>query len=163
MFTSGVTILHITLSALALLLVLCLITRGRPKSKRLVSFSLPSSSTLLPSLVCSKYHVSKADDQGSSGLRLPPGPPRKPIIGNAMDMPTRCEWVTYNQWAKQYGELLVVYLAKHISFGCSRRPRLYQVFGQTILFVNSVEVAQDLLEKRSKIYSDRPDFPMLML
>jgi len=38
-----------------------------------------------------------------------------------------------------------------------------KVFGQTILFVNSVEVAQDLLEKRSKIYSDRPDFPMLML
>jgi hypothetical protein len=35
------------------------------------------------------------------------------------------------------------------------------VFRQPIVIVNSVAVAQELFEKRSSIYSDHFDFPML--
>lgn len=35
------------------------------------------------------------------------------------------------------------------------------IFGQDIIFLNSVRVANDLLEKRSSIYSDRPRLPLI--
>ena len=34
------------------------------------------------------------------------------------------------------------------------------VFGQDIIFLNSVRAANDLLDKRSAIYSDRPQLPL---
>jgi hypothetical protein len=36
-------------------------------------------------------------------LPLPPGPKPRPIIGNALDMPREYEWLTYSEWAKQFG------------------------------------------------------------
>ncbi|KAF8576118.1 cytochrome P450, partial [Ramaria rubella] len=75
---------------------------------------------------------------------LPPGPPRKLISGNLADMPTHHPWETYTRWAKEYGD--IVYL---------------KVFGTSIIILNSENVATDLFEKRSKLYSDRFDFPML--
>jgi hypothetical protein len=38
-----------------------------------------------------------------------------------------------------------------------------KVFGQHIVFVNSIDIAEDLFEKRSSIYSDRFEAPMLKL
>ena len=35
---------------------------------------------------------------------LPPGPRGLPVIGNILDMPKEQEWVTFTQWADQYGE-----------------------------------------------------------
>ena len=39
------------------------------------------------------------------GFRLPPGPPGTLILGNAADMPTENEWLTFSNWAKTYGTL----------------------------------------------------------
>lgn len=33
--------------------------------------------------------------------RLPPGPPRLPIIGNLLGMPKRFQWEIYHEWAKK--------------------------------------------------------------
>lgn len=73
-----------------------------------------------------------------SGLKLPPGPPRRPLIGNLLDMPKTEEWKTYNRWAKEYGDLVYV-----------------STLGTSILFVNSHEMVQELFEKRGNIYSNR--------
>ncbi|KAF8574658.1 cytochrome P450 [Ramaria rubella] len=78
------------------------------------------------------------------GLRLPPGPPGKWILGNLADMPTQYGWETYTRWAKEYGD--IVYL---------------NVFGTSIIIVNSGDVAADLFDKRSKLYSDRFYSPMV--
>ncbi|KAF8516538.1 putative CyP450 monooxygenase [Hysterangium stoloniferum] len=78
------------------------------------------------------------------GLKLPPGPPGNLLVGNVADLPAFNEWKTYGKWAKEYGDL--VYL---------------RVLGTSILFVNSNNMAQELFEKRSKIYSDRPALTML--
>lgn len=31
------------------------------------------------------------------------GPPPLPVLGNALDMPTQHEWVTFNNWKAIYG------------------------------------------------------------
>ncbi|KAJ7163973.1 cytochrome P450 [Mycena crocata] len=70
---------------------------------------------------------------------LPPGPPGLPFIGNALQIPFETPWVTYYEWAKQYGEII------HIS-----------VMGQSIIFLSSPQAVADLLDGRSLMYSDRP-------
>ncbi|KAF8574681.1 cytochrome P450 [Ramaria rubella] len=77
-------------------------------------------------------------------LPLPPGPPGRPWVGNAADMPKHHEWETVDQWRKIYGDVVYV-----------------NSFGQSTIYLNSHEAAWDLLEKRSSIYSSRHDFPMM--
>ncbi|OBZ79585.1 O-methylsterigmatocystin oxidoreductase [Grifola frondosa] len=82
-----------------------------------------------------------------NGLRQPPGPPGLPLIGNLRDVPqpTGFPWLTYRQWSRDYGSDII---------------RL-NVLGTNIVVVNSMEIATDLFEKRSNIYSDRSDMVML--
>ncbi|KAK7037474.1 hypothetical protein VNI00_010966 [Paramarasmius palmivorus] len=77
----------------------------------------------------------------------PPGPKPWPIIGNALDIPSTKAWEVYSSWCRSYGQDLV-----HV-----------QVLGQHITIVNSREMARELFEKRSLIYSDRPYVPMIDL
>ncbi|TRM63183.1 cytochrome P450 [Schizophyllum amplum] len=74
----------------------------------------------------------------------PPGPWRKPFIGNLLDMPRQDPEVSFADWGQQYGD--VVHL---------------EIFGKHIIVLNSLEAARDLMDKRSGIYSDRPRFVML--
>ncbi|KAJ7627566.1 cytochrome P450 [Mycena polygramma] len=78
------------------------------------------------------------------GLPYPPGPKPKPIIGNALDIPTSLPWLTYADWAKRYGDIM------HIT-----------ILGAHIIVINSAEVASEILEKRSGNYSSRPDIPVM--
>ncbi|KAJ7441382.1 cytochrome P450 [Mycena galericulata] len=70
---------------------------------------------------------------------LPPGPRGLPVLGNILQMPLKTPWVTYQAWAKTYGEIM------HIS-----------ILGQPIIFLTSSRAVTELLERRSAIYSDRP-------
>ncbi|KAI0770763.1 CyP450 monooxygenase [Irpex lacteus] len=73
------------------------------------------------------------------GCKLPPGPRRLPIVGNLFDLPnTEQPWTVYNEWADVYGDMVFT-----------------QVMNTPMLLVSSTEVAFDLLDKRSAIYSDR--------
>ncbi|KAJ6454381.1 cytochrome P450 [Mycena sanguinolenta] len=74
-------------------------------------------------------------------LPLPPGPPRDPIIGHLRYMPSKHRATVFHEWAKIYGD--VMYL---------------NVLGKSMIVLNTEKVAQDLLSKRSSIYSDRPRF-----
>ncbi|TFK53763.1 cytochrome P450 [Heliocybe sulcata] len=78
------------------------------------------------------------------GLPYPSGPTPIPIFGNYFQLPKVAPWETYEQWGKQYGEVVhMENLSEHS------------------IIINSAKVANDLLEKRSNKYSDRP--PLLML
>ncbi|KAI0687567.1 cytochrome P450 [Earliella scabrosa] len=74
---------------------------------------------------------------------LPPGPPGWPIIGNALDFPKHDRGRGFKELSAKYGDL----------------ARL-KVFGQHTIVLGSYEVACELLDKRSAIYSDRPDMVM---
>ncbi|KAJ6533878.1 hypothetical protein DFH09DRAFT_846888, partial [Mycena vulgaris] len=73
----------------------------------------------------------------------PPGPPRDPMIGNLRQMPSAKAPLVFHEWAKTYGD--VVYL---------------QIPGGSIIVLDSLQAAEDLLDERSAIYSDRPNFPL---
>ncbi|KAJ7235516.1 cytochrome P450 [Mycena rebaudengoi] len=80
-----------------------------------------------------------------SKLPLPPGPPKLPLVGNLFDMPPEFEWKTYMKWSKQYNSDII-----HLD-----------VAGSSIIVLNSVEAANDLLLTRSAIYSGRARMPMI--
>ncbi|KAG9022988.1 hypothetical protein FRB95_013875 [Tulasnella sp. JGI-2019a] len=61
-------------------------------------------------------------------------------------MPFAYHWLTFSEWGRKYGPLTYLNIA-----------------GQSILVVNTQEVAIDLLEKRASIYSDRPRIVMAEL
>lgn len=72
---------------------------------------------------------------------LPPGPKPLPFIGNLLDVPKEYEWL---HWAKHkdiYGPISMV-----------------SVLGKNIVIINDFQLAVDILNKRSTIYSDRPTF-----
>ncbi|KAJ7650960.1 cytochrome P450 [Roridomyces roridus] len=73
-------------------------------------------------------------------LPTPPGPRISFFSwGNTVAMPNSYQWLTYAAWKKTYGDFIFL-----------------NAFRNHILVLNSVQVAQDLLDKRSAIYSSRP-------
>ncbi|KAI6133500.1 CyP450 monooxygenase [Pisolithus thermaeus] len=82
-----------------------------------------------------------------AGLPLPPGPVRLPMVGSLFSIKDiGSQWLTFAEWGKKYGGL--IYL---------------EILGSRILVLHSEEVAQELLDKRSQNYSDRPQVPMVTL
>ena len=75
----------------------------------------------------------------SKSRRLPPGPPRLPMIGNLHQAPQQDPWRKYQDWSKEYGPIF------SLQYGLN-----------TIIMLGTHEAARDLLDKRSNIYSSRP-------
>ncbi|KAH9942706.1 cytochrome P450 [Amylocystis lapponica] len=91
-------------------------------------------SLLLPSLVLALLFSRRR-----SQPPLPPGPSGWPIIGNALQMPTGHEWLTFARWSRQYGDVIYV-----------------SAFDQATVVLNTLEAITDLLDRKNAIYSDRP-------
>ncbi|KAF4615708.1 hypothetical protein D9613_012506 [Agrocybe pediades] len=80
-------------------------------------------------------------------VALPPGPPAHPIVGHMFTMPQDVNsGIYFAELAKKYGDV-----------ACLRIP------GKTMIILNSMRAAVDLLEKRSGIYSSRPLSDVFML
>jgi len=82
--------------------------------------------------------------QRRKAVTLPPGPKGYPLIGNVFDMMVSGLWEVAQMWGARYGDL--IYLSS---------------FGQSMVVINSYDIAVELLEKRSLNYSDRPNSVML--
>ncbi|PPQ99417.1 hypothetical protein CVT24_005404 [Panaeolus cyanescens] len=77
------------------------------------------------------------------GLPYPPGPRGLPFIGAYYEIPQKKPWAVYKEWSKKHGDLI-----------------FYKAMGHNYLIVQSLNRANDLFDKRSAIYSDRPPQPM---
>ncbi|KAJ7699575.1 cytochrome P450 [Mycena rosella] len=77
---------------------------------------------------------------------LPPGPPKDPLIGHLRYMPTAQAPFVFHEWAKTYGDVI------HL-----------QVLGKSMIVLDTLQAAVDLLDKRGSIYSDRPPLPLYEL
>ncbi|KIV84705.1 hypothetical protein PV11_00473 [Exophiala sideris] len=86
------------------------------------------------------FLVVKLLQTGRRPAGLPPGPPTIPILGNLHLMPARDGHLQFQKWAKEYGPVYSVILGT-----------------KTFIVLSSPEAVKDLLDKRSNIYSSRPD------
>ncbi|KAF8999613.1 cytochrome P450 [Cyathus striatus] len=70
---------------------------------------------------------------------LPPGPKGLPFLGNIQDLPKTRPWETFAKWGDIYGGII------HVT-----------AFGKSMIILNDSDTALEMLEKKGKIYSDRP-------
>ena len=47
-------------------------------------------------------------------LPFPPGPPPKPLIGNALDIPSKKPWIAYRDMCKKYNSKFVYFSASKL-------------------------------------------------
>ncbi|KAL0953802.1 hypothetical protein HGRIS_004984 [Hohenbuehelia grisea] len=78
--------------------------------------------------------------------RLPPGPPADPLIAHLRYIPTENQGTVFHKWAQTHGDVISV-----------------RALGRTLVVLDTVKAATDLLERRSGNYSDRPAFPIYSL
>ncbi|KAF7343523.1 Cytochrome P450 [Mycena sanguinolenta] len=76
-------------------------------------------------------------------LPLPPGPRGLPIVGNILDLRRTDSWLNFAKLGEVWGEILSL-----------------TVLGRTMIIINSLEIAEDLLETHGANFSERPVMPM---
>ncbi|KAF9523496.1 cytochrome P450 [Crepidotus variabilis] len=115
-----------------------------PSSSALVSFAIPLIFGVFLRLL---FRLLKSRQARKPSLPYPPGPAPKFLIGNAFDVPRFGAYKKFAEWGKEYKSGLI-----HISAA-----------GQHIVIVNDRKIAEELFEKRSVLYNDRPEFPVVPL
>ena len=104
------------------------------------------------------YSYVQEKRRNPAGLPYPPGPKGYPIIGNLFDIPNAFIYKRFREMSRELSECP----SRQDSSLCSDQPLHadsdiihLQVFGFHLIVCNSKGVADDLLDKRSSIYSDR--------
>ncbi|KAF8595468.1 cytochrome P450 [Ceratobasidium sp. AG-I] len=83
--------------------------------------------------------------QRTTSLPLPPSPKSDFLMGHLRSMPSSDEHKVYQQWGEDLRSDIIS----------------FTVMGQVTIVLNSTVAATELLAKRSSIYSDRPQLPIL--
>jgi len=96
--------------------------------------------TLIVSLLAGLWWISQI---GQRLKNYPPGPPTLPLIGNLHQMPKKHGHLQFQKWAEEYGPVYSLMLGTKV-----------------MIVLSSDQAIKDLLDKRSSIYSSRPEFYM---
>ncbi|KAH8897490.1 cytochrome P450 [Thozetella sp. PMI_491] len=99
-----------------------------------------SAPVLLMGIGVSLLLLYQASKIGQRQKGYPPGPPTLPFIGNLHQLPKRRTHEQLQKWADEYGPIYSIILGM-----------------RTMIVLSGDTVVKDLLDKRSAIYSSRPD------
>jgi hypothetical protein len=119
-----------------------------------------TSSVLSTSLVAAPIGITLyllARNRGEK-KNYPPARPGLPIVGNLLDIPPRKAWQAFAEWSRELGPS-----HSFIKFGQLKSDFsligsgiiTVDMLGDKVIVINDAEVAEELLEKRSAIYSAR--------
>ncbi|KAI0029082.1 cytochrome P450 [Vararia minispora EC-137] len=89
-------------------------------------------------------------------LILPPGPPRLPVFGNAFDVPKDYAWKQYAKWSEKYGQSSQSHVRSPSLTSFTGDVISLEVFGQTIIVINSHSALKDIVLVRSATFTGRP-------
>lgn len=81
---------------------------------------------------------------GADKLPLPPGPPGEPLLGHLRVIPADFSERAYDRWSREYKSDILS----------------FRILNQRIIVINSVQAAQELLNRRGINYSDRPQLAL---
>jgi hypothetical protein len=95
-----------------------------------------------------------------------PGPPGHWIIGNALDIAREKEWLVHDEWKRRYGTRS----RRRYARASCMQAHLYisgpimamNIMGNRIVFLNTPEYVNEVLEKRAAITTNRPTFGMAL-
>ncbi|KAK3312995.1 cytochrome P450 [Apodospora peruviana] len=82
----------------------------------------------------------KLGNVGQRPKGYPPGPATRPIVGNIPDIPKHNAHIQFKKWAEEYGPIYSLIVGT-----------------KTMIMLNTDQSVKDLLDKRSNIYSSRPE------
>ena len=119
---------------------------------------LSLSITVFVVLLLRKYVTSRKQQRP-----YPPGPKPRPVIGNALDLPTKDIANVYIEWGKKYNSELTYYFHSFPKIWAIGSIIHASALGSHFVVVNKLEDAAELLERRATKYSDRPEYPILKL
>ena len=114
--------------------------------------------------VVALWLIKKVTEKKPLGRPIP-GPKGWPIIGNLLDVPNEVEYKVFSQWRQKYGERVNHSVKKlgrlHNQFFITLGDLIQMtVLGQPTIIINSPQLASDILNKKSAIYSSRPHLTM---
>lgn len=95
-------------------------------------------------------------------LKLPPGPRPDPFIGNIRQLSFDNQEVRFAEWGAAFGMCLHCHHTCPFTLPPTGDIVYFQVFGRSMIVLNSLKAAQDLMEKRSLNYSCRPRFVLIV-
>ena len=123
-----------------------------------MSVSLSLLITVFITLLLGKYVTSRRQHRP-----YPPGPKPMLIIGNALDIPTTDLGNVYAAWGKKYNSELNDLFCPFANIRAIGNIIHASALGSHVVVLNKFEDAEELLEKRAAIYSDRSEFPIQKL
>ena len=129
------------------------------------TYLLALASLLLGGLVVKLLAVRATSSRARAPY--PPGPKPKPIVGNALDFPTPSDKAheVYMRWGEecQSKSYSSVQVTRVLSLRYAGDIVFASAFGQNVLILNKLEDADELLDRRARLYTDRPVIPILPL
>ena len=119
--------------------------------------SLVQGAVILASVVpFFAYSYVQDKKRNPAGLPYPPGPKGYPIIGNLFDIPNAFIYKRFREMSRELSEYRDLLLRRSDeSLRVDSDIIHLQVFSFHLIVCNTRGVADDLLDKRSSIYSDR--------
>jgi hypothetical protein len=119
---------------------------------------IPVLLTLLGALLIFLVHSRRRNRRY---LPLPPGPPAPiPWIRNLFQLPTKHQWLTFQEWSQKYGADVVTHM-KSIFIYNAGDIFTVEALGSRYIVLGSREACIDLFQQKGPNISDRPDVPML--